>query len=310
MTLLQRAFDPHTSSSRGAEVGRIRCLGDGLNRWAYSAWVELDPDPKNLTGGYICLLPKHDVLGDFDERTQREASLLDALASAGLPFRIPKVVAQVHLDGHLAVVETPVEGLPLDFKAPRPLHDAPWEIVSEVAAAIHAVRDPTVLALAGASVTRLQHAEQCLAVFEGLNKPLLREAHAWACEHLPPATPSVLLHGDLLGQNIMMPFEEPDDPPGVIDWHCASRGDPAYDLAITTRGLRRPFKQAGGMARLLEAYAKAGGEPLKPAAVHLHELCLAANWYRQSLDPETRVHPPEEELKRLGGIFRRATRNA
>jgi thiamine kinase-like enzyme len=30
--------------------------------------------------------------------------------------------------------------------------------------------------------------------------------------------------------------------PAVIDWEYAIRGHPAYDLAIVTRGTRRPFQ--------------------------------------------------------------------
>jgi len=303
--VLQRAFDPHTSKSRGTEVGRIRCVGEGLYRWGYIAWVDLKPDPEDLSGNYICLLPRDDVPANFNEQVRREAALLDALAAAGFHLRIPEVAALVPLDGRLAVVETPVEGIPLDFKNPRPFFKAPWEVVGQVAAAIHAVTAPEVLSLAGGPKTQRAHAEQCLSVFDGLEDPLLQEARAWAHENLPPPTPSTLLHGDLLGQNILMPFENPDDPPGVIDWSFATLGDPAYDLAITTRGFRRPFKQADGVARLLDAYADHGGEPVEPASVHLHELCLAADWYRQSLDPGTRVHPPEEEIKRFRGIFRR-----
>ncbi len=41
-------------------------------------------------------------------------------------------------------------------------------------------------------------------------------------EHLPPATPSTLVHGDLLGQNILLGLSKPD---AVIDWEYAQLGD-------------------------------------------------------------------------------------
>ena len=174
--MLQRAFDPHTSKSRGTEVGRIRCVGEGLYRWGYIAWVDLKPDPEDLSGNYICLLPRDDVPANFNEQVRREAALLDALAAAGFHLRIPEVAALVPLDGRLAVVETPVEGIPLDFKNPRPFFKAPWEVVGQVAAAIHAVTAPEVLSLAGGPKTQRAHAEQCLSVFDGLEDPLLQEA--------------------------------------------------------------------------------------------------------------------------------------
>ena len=68
--------------------------------------------------------------------------------------------------------------------------------------------------------------------------------------HLPPATPSALLHGDLLGQNIL--FSLDGEPLGLIDWEQTELGDPAYDLAIVTRGVKRPFKVSGGLDLLVE----------------------------------------------------------
>jgi aminoglycoside phosphotransferase (APT) family kinase protein len=53
-----------------------------------------------------------------------------------------------------------------------------------------------------------------------------RDARAWALAHLPPADPSSVLHGDLLGQNILL---DPGAslPFALIDWEYALRGDPA-----------------------------------------------------------------------------------
>jgi aminoglycoside phosphotransferase (APT) family kinase protein len=107
-----------------------------------------------------------------------------------------------------------------------------------------------------------------------------------------------------------LPLLEPDGRIGVIDWARSRIGDPAYDLAIVTRGVRRPFQVENGLARLLDAYRAAGGQSVTAAQVHLHELCLAMRWYRDSLDPARRVHPAEQELNRLRGIFKRATAGA
>ena len=80
-------------------------------------------------------------------------------------------------------------------------------------------------------------------------------------EHVPPDEPSVLLHGDLLGQNILLAV---DGPHHVIDWEYATRGDPAYDLAIVTRGVKQPFQIAGGLDRLRDAYrAQSGLLPIR-----------------------------------------------
>ena len=105
----------------------------------------------------------------------------------------------------------------------------------------------------------------------------------------PPDHPSVLVHGDLLEQNILL---SPGELPCVIDWEFCRMGDPAHDLAIVTRGARRPFQMAGGLDRLLAAYAAAGGGSIARSEVHLHELCMAARWYREALRDEG-AEPPE-----------------
>jgi aminoglycoside phosphotransferase (APT) family kinase protein len=81
------------------------------------------------------------------------------------------------------------------------------------------------------------------------------------------------VHGDLLGQNILLGV---DDRDAVIDWEYAQFGDPAYDLAIVTRGVWRPFQIEKGMERLLEAYAKAGGAEVTRAHVNL----TSWRWWR------------------------------
>ncbi|HBL25201.1 MAG TPA: hypothetical protein DD490_00010, partial [Acidobacteria bacterium] len=113
---------------------------------------------------------------------------------------------------------------------------------------------------------------------------------------------AVLLHGDLLGQNILLDLQ--GAAPGLIDWEYARLGDPAYDLAIVTRGARRPFQIENGFGRLLEAYSGQGRE-IRKEHVHLHELCLLAGWYRESLDGRLGGHPPEVRLGDFQRLFRR-----
>jgi aminoglycoside phosphotransferase (APT) family kinase protein len=141
-------------------------------------------------------------------------------------------------------------------------------------------------------------------VFDDVPGAELSEARAWCANHLPPEDPAVLLHGDLLGQNILLGLGE-HDPPAVIDWEYALRGDPAYELAIVTRGVRQPFQMAGGLDRLLDAYRQHGGISVTRDQVYLHEICLAVGWYRDSLAGHG-MHPPEQALARVQGILRRA----
>jgi thiamine kinase-like enzyme len=69
----------------------------------------------------------------------------------------------------------------------------------------------------------------------------------------------------------------------MIDWEYTTRGDPAYDLAIVTRGVKQPFQIAGGLDRLLDAYRAHSGLEVATNQVHLHELCLIAGWHRAAL---------------------------
>jgi aminoglycoside phosphotransferase (APT) family kinase protein len=125
--------------------------------------------------------------------------------------------------------------------------------------------------------TRREHALAFARVLEGVPGPDGEAVRGWVREHLPPTQPSRLLHGDLLGQNLLLSLE--DEPVGVVDWGAAFLGDPAYDLAVVTQGVRRPFQVPSGLQRLLEAYHRAGGHPVSLADVYLHELCLRAKLF-------------------------------
>ena len=109
------------------------------------------------------------------------------------------------------------------------------------------------------------------------------------------------MHGDLLGQNILL---APGETPTVIDWEYARFGDPAYDLAIATRGVKHPFQVADGLARLLDAYRRYGGSEVTDDHVHVHELCILAGWYRTALN-ERGQFAADQELNRLRALLRR-----
>jgi aminoglycoside phosphotransferase (APT) family kinase protein len=294
-------------AGRTADIGWVKFLGAGLCRQAFIAEVRLVPDPEALSSDYIVLLPHALADRSFDERARSEARLLTRLAALDLPLRIPKILGLLSDGGRPAIIETVVQGVPLDFRAGRQRSLRPWDVVAQVAAAVHSL-DAAALSFPEDSAwtmpgfgTRKDHALVELSKLEGRPEPLLGDVHAWALENLPPAEPSALLHGDLLGQNILL---DSGEPPGLIDWERSQLGDPAYDLAIVTRGVRRPFQIVEGLDRLLESYA-AYGSAIRKEHVHLYELCMMAGWYLESQGRE-RGHPPEEYLNRISGIFRRA----
>jgi aminoglycoside phosphotransferase (APT) family kinase protein len=110
----------------------------------------------------------------------------------------------------------------------------------------------------------------------------------------------VLLHGDLLGQNVHLGLGEAH---GLLDWERAEIGDPAHDFAIITRGVRQPYKQPNALDRMLEAYDAAGGRPLKRTRVQFFELALLAHQLEGAIAERGDVEGSENRvlslLKRL-----------
>ncbi len=300
--ILSRAIQGRTGQRATVEVGWVKRVGRGLSRDLFAAEVSVSPDLENLSGVFVVPLPRWDAIPGLDARAQREAVMLERLGALKLPFRVPRLIGVVSEAGRPVMVREFLEGIDLDLREGQHPGVRPWEVVGRLAAAIHSIDVAGFQDILPGHTTRREHAEAVLGIFNGLEDGEIQDAYAWACRHLPEKTPSVFVHGDLLGQNILI---WPEEPPAVIDWEYAMRGDPAYDLAIVTRGVRQPFQVDRGLERLLEAYRAAGGAPLAAADVRFHEICLAAGWYREALDRRG-VEPPDQARLRLRGILRRA----
>lgn len=172
---------------------------------------------------------------------------------------------------------------------------------NELAAAVHSLDASAFTDLLPGPETRRAGALELLHVLEECEATEVQTAVAWARNHLPPDEPGVFVHGDLLGQNILL---TPGRPLGLIDWEYAGRGDPARDLAIVTRGVRRPFQIDRGMDRLLEAYARFGGRPVEADHIRFYELTMTAGWYRDALR-SAGGESPNSARDRLRGLLRR-----
>jgi aminoglycoside phosphotransferase (APT) family kinase protein len=284
------------------KIGPVKKLGAGLSRDIYVAEVEVAPDPQDLSGIYVVPLPRRDAVPGLDARTSLEVALLERLAKIHVPFRVPRVIGIVLDADRPVLVREFLSGIPLDLRAGTQTGVQPWEVVGRLAAAIHKIDLRGFCDVLPGHATSLDHRLAALKAFSGLETSEVQDAYAWARAHVAPEAPSVFLHGDLLGQNVLLC---PEEAPALIDWEYAMRGDPAYDLAIVTRGVRRPFQVERGLVRLLEAYGAAGGAPLTETHVRFHEICLAAGWYREAL-AGTGFEPPDQARQRLLGILRRA----
>lgn len=311
--VLQHLLEAWAGPGSIAEVGWVKKLGEGLSREVFGAEVDIHSQGDTRTDAYVVALPGRDADANLDARTYKELRVLGWLARQSLPFRVPEVIGAYPLEGQRALVCRYIRGIELDLRAGKQGSVCPWQLVGEIAAAIHGLdtgQGPATGALGAllpGPATRRAHGlaavEEHLA---GAREPELAAACAWAMEHLPPEQPAVLLHGDLLGQNILLC---PGQPPAVVDWEYARLGDPAYDLAVVTRGAKDPFQTAGGLDKLLGVYREHGGD-VTAAAVYLHELCLVASWYRKARAQRGGEAHARQYLGRLRNILRCAERAA
>lgn len=288
------------ASAREDAVGRMVFLGEGIHYRAFGATCLVEGRDVAL----VVRVPHGDTGQAIGAAAVRERRLLEHLGRLGLPIRIPRPVAEVPVRTGLAIVQEWVRGVPCELRAPRTA-ERPWEHVAEGAAVVHAV-DPAPLRELLPGAAARPHARAELERLRELNIPEAADAVAWGDANLPPEEPAVLLHGDLLGQNLLL---APDAPLGVIDWGMARLGDPAYDLAIVTRGSRRPFQAEHGLERLLEAYERRAGRSLTPARVHLHELVLCGGFYTQKVQAYGVGSPAAEQARaKLRSVLARAER--
>ena len=68
----------------------------------------------------------------------------------------------------------------------------------------------------------------------------------------------------------------------LVDWELACIGDPAYDLAIVSRGNRNVHGVKGGINVLVEEYLAFGGRTISVTDVRVHELLLVLRWLEEA----------------------------
>ncbi len=277
-------------------IGFSKVIGSGLSRKAYLSWV----GPEDQETPYVALVPNKDAPENYPDCVRRETALLRHLSTLELPFDTADIVRFDHETS--VVIQTHIPGFCVDFKSSKGLK--PWDIVGELAAAVHCVSTQRLTSILEGFETRRAHAESCIASLTSIDDPIARDAYQWACEHLPPATPARLLHSDLLGQNIHYDVLN-SHRFGLVDWETALLGDPAFDLAIVTRATGKPFGQANGLQLLLDAYNTSDPpEELEATAVHLHELGLVAHWWHTA-NPD-HVEERQNYLRRMRNVLNRA----
>ena len=242
---------------------------------------------------------------EASSRMIREQRLLDAIQGCKASFSIPKPIGMIWCNGTMLSISTFEFGAPLESKAQNSFVEHPWEIVGKVAAEIHSFPTQGLPESLERHSTRRQNALDELERFREFDLPEIKEAVQWISENLPKKTESTLVHSDLLGQNILATS---DKEITVIDWEYAFVGDPAFDLAIVTRGSRHPFQVPDGLDLLLEAYHSSGGKEITRKEVQVYEVLMHLGWYEHSLHQSRGDYPPEQHLASLRSLLKRIDR--
>jgi aminoglycoside phosphotransferase (APT) family kinase protein len=298
--------------------GRLNRMEQGLNHQNY--WFRLKADgplPSDPDMAYVLRSAGMEVDGASYEETvariKREAMTLRALASQKFEFSAPRFVCLIRCAGGSAtgLIETAVHGLSLDLCKKEPSRrQFVIEAIARVAAAVHQVGMDSFYFLPhqrdSATHVLAELNERCPELIG--HDPDAAAAAGWIRGHLPEGRPSVLLHGDLLPQNILWDFET--EQLGVIDWEYAQIGDAAYDLAIVTRGRGKLFGSPNGLRQIVDAYRRARGVLVEAADVINHELLLVLRWLEESVRAEhegrREGHPPAHYKIQIRAILRRA----
>lgn len=295
---------------KGLRLGRrLETLGQGMFNRNYLVEVSDEMLVLRLAKTEPRLRTKREAVISL----RREAKTLQALERMEFPYPTPKFVCLVEdeSEGTVGLIESALDGA--SFKLFLNRNDPQWflESIANVAAAVHRLAKPEFTHLKDRVDSRAHVIEQLddlsPDVFDRFEEAA--KAREWIISHLPENRGSVILHGDLLPQNLLVEgFENPQI--SVIDWQEAMIGDPAYDLAVVTRGARQPLGIAHGLRRLVKLYNQAADQELTVEAVVVHELLFNLGWLADAVKSETQGHvgghSPEHYAAQLGALLRRA----
>ncbi|MFC6887235.1 MULTISPECIES: phosphotransferase family protein [Actinomadura] len=212
-----------------------------------------------------------------------EAALMRAAGEAGVPS--PEVVAAGGEDGPLGadfVVMERVEGETIPRRVLRDpaLAGARAGLAArcgEILAAVHRIPIEAVPTL-----DRADQLEAWRAVLDATGEPhpALELALRWLDRNRPSARPPAVVHGDFRNGNLII---GPDGVRAVLDWELAHLGDPLEDLGwlcvkAWRFGAEPPVGGFGTYDQLVEAYERAGGAKVDPAALRWWEMFGVARW--------------------------------
>jgi len=153
--------------------------------------------------------------------------------------------------------------------------------LGSIAAAIHAIDASCLPQLPLLDAQRhVQHLDSQYQAQE-TPRPVFELAFRWLREHLPPAVPAVLVHGDYRHGNLIVGAE---GVRAVLDWELAHLGDPVEDLAWLCippwrfGELDKPVGGFGPWQELLDAYENASGLSIDLARLEWWAVLGSLRW--------------------------------
>jgi aminoglycoside phosphotransferase (APT) family kinase protein len=296
--------------------GKILPVEKGLYHNNYRFGITGTGLPKHIEERYLFLrlIPERGNDRSISENIaslKHEIETLKVVADAGFEFDAPRFVCEVKDDsGDLrGFIETCMDGIPLTTFTNSANVDKAIRRIGQVAAAVHKLPATPLGHLKSFDNSRLHILDDLNALPLWLTEEyaVARKAIDWIRAHLPDRS-STVLHGDLLPQNILCDIMDGEQL-SLVDWEFARIGDPAYDLAIVTRGQRKLLGKTGAARILLESYNSAGCTGLTMRDIRVHEIILVLNWLVEKREAENKGDLSGESSKHYAKMVERLLRS-
>lgn len=249
-------------------------------------------------------------------KIETEAAIMRAIEQAGVPSPRVRYVIAPEDDLGRGFFMTYVDGEALGRKIVRDEQFAAIRpklarMVGEMLARIHAV-DVTQFP----ELPRFTPAQEVAILFENYQswsepRPVFELAFRWLNEHMPPASPMRLVHGDFRNGNMII---RPDGISAVLDWELAHVGDPMQDLGWLCIGawrysvIDKPVGGFGEREDLLAGYEAGGGGKVGLDVLRFWETLGSVRWGVLCIGMGFRAKQSDRPIE-LSMIGRRASEN-
>jgi aminoglycoside phosphotransferase (APT) family kinase protein len=287
---------------------RLQTLGQGLFNWNYL----FEAGGKALVLRLAKVEPELRTRKEAIACVRREAKTLQVLERLDFSYTTPRFICFVKEGSEepVGLIESALDGIVLKYCSNVNEPDRLLKIIAQVAAVVHKLPKSEFTHLKD----RVDSRAHVMELLEELPRSIFDEfdeaaqARGWILAHLPEGRQSTVLHGDLLPQNLLADAYGADKI-AMVDWQEGKIGDPAYDLAVVTRGARKPFGVGRGLERLVELYNELAEQEIPISAVIVYELLFHLDWLTDAVKrrDQRRIggHAPEHYAESVGSILRR-----